>query len=161
MRLNGYFMAAALSAALIAPAGLAARAFAQDPDYRQNDPNYHRDNDDRQDSQHPDYNQKQDQAPDANQNRDYGHEHDHSGDYMQMARERGFQDGMKDGEHDRSGHHSFRPTNSDDYKKADAGYRSDYGDKREYRDLYRQAYEDGYRKAFYGNSRDHDHDRDH
>lgn len=66
------------------------------------------------------------------------------------ARGLGYQDGMRDGQQDRSTGHSFRPTHDDNYKNADRGYRSDLGSKQNYKNIYRQGYEQGYQQGYNG-----------
>ena len=65
-----------------------------------------------------------------------------------IARENGFNDGIKDGLHDRTDRHGFRPTHDDNYKNAGHGYTSLYGDKQRYKDTYRQGYEEGYQRGY-------------
>jgi hypothetical protein len=60
----------------------------------------------------------------------------------------GYRDGINDGQHDRSTGHSFRPTQDDNYKNADRGYSSSFGDKQSYKNAYRQGYEQGYQQGY-------------
>jgi len=62
----------------------------------------------------------------------------------------GFQDGLRYGSHDRQVHKPFRPTDSQAYHDADAGYSSAYGSKNLYRSGYRQGYQQGYQRGYYG-----------
>ncbi|HVZ17613.1 MAG TPA: hypothetical protein VG897_10880 [Terriglobales bacterium] len=64
------------------------------------------------------------------------------------ARQVGYQDGLNDGRHDRMTGHSFRPTQDDNYKNADRGYSSAFGDKQAYKDTYRVGYEQGYQQGY-------------
>jgi len=64
------------------------------------------------------------------------------------ARQYGYQDGMNDGSRDRRTGHSNRPTQDNNYKHADHGYSSSYGDKNYYKQSYRQAYENGYQQGY-------------
>lgn len=64
------------------------------------------------------------------------------------ARDVGYQDGLMDGRNDRSSGHSFRPTDTDNYKHADRGYRDDFGNKDSWKAAYRTGYADGYREGF-------------
>jgi hypothetical protein len=64
------------------------------------------------------------------------------------ARDIGYQDGLMDGRNDRSGAHSFRPTDTDNYKHADRGYHDNFGSKDAWKAAYRQGYADGYREGF-------------
>ena len=64
------------------------------------------------------------------------------------ARDVGYQDGLMDGRNDRDSGHSFRPTDTDNYKHADRGYRDQFGSKDAWKSAYRQGYADGYREAY-------------
>lgn len=66
------------------------------------------------------------------------------------ARQNGFQDGINDGARDRRSGHSNRPTQDSNYKHADHGYNSSFGDKNYYKQSYRQAYENGYQQGYNG-----------
>jgi hypothetical protein len=60
----------------------------------------------------------------------------------------GYNDGLAVGRKDHDGGHSFKPTDSEMYKKADHGWSADFGDKEHYRQLYRQAYSQGYQDGY-------------
>ena len=64
------------------------------------------------------------------------------------ARQNGYQDGLNDGARDRRTGHSNRPTQDSNYRHADHGYSSSYGDKNYYKQAYRQAYENGYQQGY-------------
>jgi hypothetical protein len=64
------------------------------------------------------------------------------------ARQYGYQDGINDGARDRRTGHSNRPTQDSNYKHADRGYNSSFGNKNYYKQAYRQAYESGYREGY-------------
>jgi hypothetical protein len=64
------------------------------------------------------------------------------------ARQYGYQDGINDGARDRRSGHSNRPTQDSNYKHADRGYSSSYGNKDYYKQAYRQAYERGYQEGY-------------
>lgn len=68
--------------------------------------------------------------------------------YEQQAYNFGFEDGLRIGEQDRNGGHSFRPTHSDRYDDADRGYSSAYGSKQAYKDAYRSGYLSGYDRGY-------------
>ena len=74
--------------------------------------------------------------------RDYG---------FNAAKQYGYQDGINDGAADRRTGHSFRPGHDNNYKHADRGYDSRFGNKNEYKAYYRQAYEQGYQQGYNGN----------
>ncbi len=67
---------------------------------------------------------------------------------LSAARQYGYQDGMNDGARDRRTGHSNRPTQDSNYKHADRGYSSSYGNKDYYKQAYRQAYENGYQQGY-------------
>lgn len=71
------------------------------------------------------------------------------GSLERIARENGFRDGMNDGQKDRATGHSFRPTHDDNYKNA-PGYSSNMGDRQQYKNLYRAAYEQAYPQGYNG-----------
>lgn len=68
--------------------------------------------------------------------------------WAEQARQVGYQDGVNDGASDRRTGHSFRPTHDDNYKNADRGYNSSFGDKNTYKQYYRQGYESGYQRGW-------------
>ncbi len=78
---------------------------------------------------------------------------------MQQARDNGYQWGVRDGRVDRQAGRSYRATSNETYRKATTGYVSAYGDKNQYKSVFRQAYVDGYQRGFgsgygpYGNGR--------
>jgi hypothetical protein len=67
---------------------------------------------------------------------------------MNSARRYGYQDGINDGARDRQTGHSDRPTQGGNYKHADHGYSSSFGNKNYYKQAYRQAYENGYQLGY-------------
>jgi hypothetical protein len=71
-----------------------------------------------------------------------------TGGAFDSARDVGYQDGLMDGRNDRSSGHSFRPTDTDNYKHADRAYRDNFGSKDAWKAAYRQGYSDGYREGF-------------
>lgn len=71
------------------------------------------------------------------------------GSLERIARENGFRDGMNDGQKDRATGHSFRPTHDDNYKNA-PGYSSNMGDRQQYKNFYRAAYEQAYPQGYNG-----------
>jgi hypothetical protein len=64
------------------------------------------------------------------------------------AQQYGYQDGYNDGLGDRNNGHSFRPTHDGNYKHADRGYDSRFGNKDQYKAAYRQAYQQGYQQGY-------------
>lgn len=65
-----------------------------------------------------------------------------------VAAELGYRDGLKTGIKDAREKHSFRPTDHDQWKDGDRGYRDALGNKGAYKASYRKAYEVGYRDGF-------------
>jgi hypothetical protein len=70
------------------------------------------------------------------------------GNFVQVARINGYQDGLKEGSKDARHGNRLDPFGEGEYKDGDGGYRSSYGDKAAYRQFYRQAFLQGYREAF-------------
>lgn len=64
------------------------------------------------------------------------------------ARRFGYQDGYNDGLADRRTGHSFRPTHDDNYRHADRGYYSGFGNKNYYKQVYREGYAQGYQQGY-------------
>jgi len=62
----------------------------------------------------------------------------------------GYRDGVAMGQKDSQKRKSFRPQNNDRYEDADNGYNKSYGDKNQFKRLYREGflrgYSDGYRQ---------------
>lgn len=67
-----------------------------------------------------------------------------------VAADIGYRDGVAAGQKDYDHHHDARPNDTDDYRHADHGYRSDYGDKSAYQQQYRDGFVQGYRDAYQG-----------
>ena len=67
---------------------------------------------------------------------------------VSSARQYGYQDGINDGARDRQTGHSNRPTQDGNYKHADHGYSSSFGNKNYYKEAYREAYVDGYQQGY-------------
>ena len=60
----------------------------------------------------------------------------------------GYDRGLRAGEEDSRRNQSFNFTDESDYRSADAGYRSQYGNRDRYRDEFRRGYADGYRVSY-------------
>ena len=67
----------------------------------------------------------------------------------------GYQRGIRSGEEDGRRGQSFNFTDESDYRRADTGYRSQYGNRERYRDQFRVGFEQGYRDGYarYGSNR--------
>jgi hypothetical protein len=61
--------------------------------------------------------------------------------------QRGFQDGVSDGQQDRADAHEYRAMATGKYQHT-PGYDSSYGDKDQYKEFYRQGYAAGYQQGF-------------
>jgi len=66
-----------------------------------------------------------------------------------LAEQRGYRDGIKDGLQQRYRFGSFRANATENYQKADRGYSDSSGDLSEYKQVYREAYCNGYQQAYY------------
>ncbi|HEU5452692.1 MAG TPA: hypothetical protein VFU76_11935 [Terriglobales bacterium] len=66
--------------------------------------------------------------------------------------QRGFQDGLTEGARDRQSGHSARPQHSDKYDDT-PGYNSSYGDKGQWKQMYRQGFVAGYQQGYNGSPR--------
>jgi len=71
---------------------------------------------------------------------------------FQNAYREGYDRGLRSGSEDARRGESFRFQDESDYRRGDAGYRSEYGNRDRYRDDFRRGFESGYR-AGYGNVR--------
>ena len=70
-------------------------------------------------------------------------------DLYRIAREQGYRDGVDHGaEHAREGK-SYNPEGTKHYKQATEGYRSEYGSKDTYKQVYRDSFRRGYDQGFY------------
>lgn len=69
-----------------------------------------------------------------------------------VAYDIGYRDGVDDARKDLRKKRDYNPERHDEYKDADHGYRSSYGDKdaykQKYRDGFRQGYQDGYGRSY-------------
>lgn len=59
----------------------------------------------------------------------------------------GYQDGLNDGAADRAAGHGFRATKTERYEDA-PGYNKSFGDKKQWKNIYRQGYVAGYQQSF-------------
>ena len=62
--------------------------------------------------------------------------------------DRGYLKGLEKGREDFRNHRDYDPARHRQYRNADDGYKSSYGDRRDYEAGYRRAFEDGYRQAY-------------
>ena len=66
----------------------------------------------------------------------------------QVARQQGYSYGMNVGAADAQRGQSFNPQRSRYWKNATEGYSSSYGNKGQYKQIFRDAFEQGYREGF-------------
>lgn len=67
---------------------------------------------------------------------------------LQIARERGYSYGMSVGAADAQRGQSYNPQRSRYWRKATEGYDNDFGNKGRYKQVFRNAFEQGYREGF-------------
>jgi hypothetical protein len=79
-----------------------------------------------------------------------GYYGDRGSDAFSRAQQRGFNDGVADGQHDAASGHSDRPTYHSDYRHADRGWNRSLGDRGGYGQAYRRAYTQGYQQGYNG-----------
>ena len=60
----------------------------------------------------------------------------------------GYRDGQAVGQKDRQHGKAFRPDKNDQYEDADHGYNKQYGDKNQYKSMYRDAFQRGYQDGY-------------
>jgi len=70
--------------------------------------------------------------------------------YTNAAYSNGLNDGYKKGLEDLQKRRSYDPVRHDWYRSGDHDYRGEYGSRDQYRDVYRQAFKEGYDRAFRG-----------
>jgi hypothetical protein len=68
--------------------------------------------------------------------------------YSDVAQDTGYRDGLQAGRLDLDRHKEYRPEKHDAYEDADHGYQKSYGDKNQYKELYRRGFIRGYQDAF-------------
>jgi hypothetical protein len=68
--------------------------------------------------------------------------------YGRQVADVGYRDGLNDGQKDLMTGHSYRPTEGSNYKHADRGYNSSYGNKDSYKQVYRSGYLQGYQQGY-------------
>ena len=67
---------------------------------------------------------------------------------LQVARQRGYSYGMNTGAADAQRGQSFNPQRSRYWRNGTEGYDNDFGNKGQYRQVFRNAFEQGYREGF-------------
>ncbi len=94
------------------------------------------------------YDRRDDRRDDRYRDRNYGY---------QNARQQGYSYGMNVGAADAQRGQSYSPQRSRYWKNGSDGYNSSYGNKGQYKQIFRNAFEQGYREGFqryaYNNNR--------
>ena len=88
-------------------------------------------------------------------NRDYRNGRNGYGYGYENARQQGYSYGMNVGAADAQRGQSYSPQRSHYWKDGDAGYNSSYGNRGQYKQIFRSAFEQGYREGYqrYGYNR--------
>jgi hypothetical protein len=81
----------------------------------------------------------------------YGY-HGGTFDLRQTALNAGYNEGMKEGREDRQRGDRFDYRDESDYRSATKDYSSRLGDRSTYQSYFRQAFQNGYRDGYYGNT---------
>ena len=130
-KIGGYLLAFFLLFGIVTVASSSAQAQWRDRDYRRDDRNDRRD--------------------DRYRNRNYGNYG------YENARQQGYSYGMNVGAADAQRGQSYDPRRSRYWRNATEGYNSSYGNKGQYKQIFRDAFEQGYREGFqrygYNNNR--------
>jgi hypothetical protein len=121
-KIGGYLLAFFLLFGIVTVASSSAQAQWRDRDYRRDDRNDRRD--------------------DRYRNRNYGNYG------YENARQQGYSYGMNVGAADAQRGQSYDPQRSRYWKNATEGYNSSYGNKGQYKQVFRDAFEQGYRDGF-------------
>jgi hypothetical protein len=66
----------------------------------------------------------------------------------QIAQDQGYRDGIQRGSEDARDGDRYNPEGASQYRSADRGYRSEYGNKEEYKRIYRDAFRRGYDESY-------------
>ena len=124
-KIGGYLLAFFLLFGIVTVASSSAQA------------QWQRDRDDRYDRR--DRDDRYDRRDDRYRNRNYGYEN---------ARQQGYSYGMNVGAADAQRGQSYDPQRSRYWRNATEGYNSSYGNKGQYKQIFRDAFEQGYRDGF-------------
>lgn len=126
-KIGGYLLAFFLLFGILTVASSSAQAqYQRDRDYRR---------DDRYDRRDDRYDRRNDRYRNGN----YGYEN---------ARQQGYSYGLNVGSADAQRGQSYNPQRSRYWKNATDGYNSSYGNKGQYKQVFRDAFEQGYRDGF-------------
>src|SRR6476646_7697824 len=139
-KLGGYILALFLIIGFTTIASTSVQA-----QWRDRDDRYQRDQRDRDDRYQRDRDYR---------NRDYRNGRNNNYGY-ENARQQGYSYGLNVGAADAQRGQSYNPHRSHDWKDGSDGYNSSYGNRGQYRQIFRSAFEQGYREGFqrYGGNR--------
>ncbi|HSE17998.1 MAG TPA: hypothetical protein VLB46_13160 [Pyrinomonadaceae bacterium] len=140
--IGGYLLAFFLLFGILTVASSSAQAQWRDRDRDRRDDRWDRRDDRRRDDRRRDDRYRDDRYRDRN----YG---------FQQARQQGYSYGMNVGAADAQRGQSYDPRRSRYWRNATEGYSSSYGNKGQYKQVFRDAFEQGYREGFqrYGYNR--------
>ncbi|HJT67029.1 MAG TPA: hypothetical protein VJ749_11280 [Pyrinomonadaceae bacterium] len=140
-KLGGYILALFLILGFTTIASTSVQAQWRD---RDRDDRYQRDRDDRYQRDRDDrYQRDRDYR-----NRDYRNGRNGYGYGYENARQQGYSYGMNVGAADAQRGQNYNPQRSHYWKDGDAGYNSSYGNRGQYRQIFRSAFEQGYREGY-------------
>lgn len=71
-----------------------------------------------------------------------------SSDVRRLAYDRGFREGLLEGERDGRSRDAYRYQDERDFRRADAGYHRSYGDINRYRQMFRSGFAEGYEQGY-------------
>lgn len=145
---------AVMGIALLFGIGLVSSANAQQWPGRDRDQRGDRNRDDRRDRDR-DRDRRDRNRDDRNNRGSYGGYGGYSNYGYQVARNRGYQDGLQTGASDANRRQSYDPQRSHFFKNATYGYDRSYGNKEQFKQVYRDAFVQGYNEGFrrYGGNR--------
>ena len=99
-----------------------------------------------QDRRDRDYRRNDDYQNDRYRNDRYGRNNGYN--QYQIAREQGYRDGLATGASDAQHGQSFDPQRSHYWKNGTDGYNSSYGNRGQYKQMFRDAFAQGYREGY-------------
>lgn len=152
---------AVMGIALLFGIGLVSNANAQqwpwgrDRDYRRDRDRDRRDRDRGQRDRDRDRDRRDGNRDDRNNRGSYGGYGGYGNYGYQVARSRGYEDGLQTGANDANRRQSYDPQRSHYFRSATYGYDRSYGNKEQYKQVYRNAFVQGYNEGFrrYGGNR--------
>jgi len=135
-KIGGFLLAFFLLFGIITVASSSAKA-----QYPWGYPQDRRDRRDDRDERYDRRNDRYDRRNDRYRNRGYGYGYEN-------ARQQGYSYGMNVGAADAQRGQSYNPQRSRYWKNATEGYNSSYGNKGQYKQIFRDAFEQGYRDGY-------------